>query len=338
MLKKLLGRHRSLRLGATIVGASALAIGFATPALAAQNVNNGNADNANAQNYLVVQGGSNTTYQVMEALSVVFNGAPGCDDVGQSSAAQPLDYGCPGLNGEVGLAQPAAQTVTFNSVTVVAGKKDTLSGAVGNTNIGPGSQVTDSAGVIPEADPVVSFNSTTGKFKLQFASTGTSSSDSWTVNYNPQQGENGAIQWGQDNPFNDVLVEEPSYGSSNGVLELEGSGSPSVVGHSNSIDDPAGVGPVPVTAIDSARSSRAPKLVSGGDFQGQNFVAYAEDAVDYNYWNTYNGVDDHRRQVSRFHRRRKHLDRHAEEHLERDVQRRGTERLVAEPRPWCASQ
>ena len=60
MLKKLLGRHRALRIGATIVGASALAVGFASPAFAAQNVNNGNADNANAQNYLVVQGGSNT--------------------------------------------------------------------------------------------------------------------------------------------------------------------------------------------------------------------------------------------------------------------------------------
>ena len=32
-------------------------------------------------------------------------------------------------------------------------------------------------------------------------------------------------------------------------------------------------------AIDAARSSRAPKLTSGGDFQGLNFVAYAEDAV-----------------------------------------------------------
>ena len=35
MLKKLLGRHRVVRIGATIVGASALAVGFASPALAA---------------------------------------------------------------------------------------------------------------------------------------------------------------------------------------------------------------------------------------------------------------------------------------------------------------
>ena len=79
MLNRLLGRHRSLRIGATISGASALALGVASPAFAAQSVNNGNADNANARNNIVVMGGSNTTYLVMEGLSVVFNEATGCD-------------------------------------------------------------------------------------------------------------------------------------------------------------------------------------------------------------------------------------------------------------------
>ncbi len=82
MLKKLLGRHRAMRIGVTLVGASALAVGFASPAFAAQNVNNGNADNANAQNYLMVQGGSNTAYGVMPAEADLFNSAPGCDLVG----------------------------------------------------------------------------------------------------------------------------------------------------------------------------------------------------------------------------------------------------------------
>ena len=76
MLKKLLGRHRSLRIGATIVGASALAIGFASPALAAQNVNNGNADNATAQNYLIVQGGSNTAYLLMQGEAATLQREP----------------------------------------------------------------------------------------------------------------------------------------------------------------------------------------------------------------------------------------------------------------------
>ena len=67
MLKKLLGRHRAMQIGVTLLGASALAVGFASPAFAAQSVNNGNADNANAQNYVVVQGGSNTAYGVMSA-------------------------------------------------------------------------------------------------------------------------------------------------------------------------------------------------------------------------------------------------------------------------------
>jgi hypothetical protein len=109
MLKKLLGRHRFVRIGATIVGASALAIGFASPAFAAQNVNNGNADNATSLNYLIVQGGSNTAYPVMQAEADIFNSAPGCDLVGVTSTSaptgdQPLDYGCPGFNDSEGAA------------------------------------------------------------------------------------------------------------------------------------------------------------------------------------------------------------------------------------------
>jgi hypothetical protein len=286
MLNRLLGRHRKLRIGATIVGASALAVGFASPAFAAQSVNNGNADNANAQNNIVVMGGSNTTYLVMQDLSKIFNSATGCDLVGVSPNAQPLDYGCPGLNGEQGVTQPAALTHTY-TVTIKAKKnKFTLSGA-NLTDLFPGNQITDSAGVIPVADPITAVNTTTGATTVEFKSTGNATSDTLTVNYDPQQGENGSVSWGNENPFNDVLVQEPAYGSGNGILELEGTGSSTVVGHSATTDDPAGVGPVNVSPLDAARSSRAPSLKAGGDFQGLNFVAYAEDAVSYNYW-----VDD----------------------------------------------
>jgi len=289
MLKKLLQRHRSVRIGATLAGASAIAIGFATPALAAQNVNNGNADNANAQNYVVTEGGAQTSYQLMLAEADLFNQAPGCDLASLSGSEQTLDYGCPGLNGEPGLAQTAAQTTSFSSVSVTSGsKKFTLSGSV--TSLQKGDQVTDSGGAIPVADPIKSVNATTGKIKLQFPATASVTSDTFTVNVVPQQGQNGFTTWGNENPFNDFLLEEPSYGSGNGIQELEGTGGATVVGHSNNTDDPSGIGPVPVAPVDAARSSRAPKLTTGGDFQGLNFVAYAEDAVSFLYWGKYNGA------------------------------------------------
>lgn len=291
MPKRLFRGHRSLQIGAALAGASLLALGIASPAFAAQNVNNGNADNATAQNYLITEGGAQASYGLMLAEANIFNQAPGCDLLSLSGSEQALDYGCPGLNSEVGLTQAPAQTVPLTGVAITSGsKKFVISGAVGNTNIGPGTLVTDNAGVIPVADPVKTFNSATGKIKLEFASTGNAASDTLTFNYNPQQGEDGYTTWGNENPFNDFLAEEPSYGSGNGIQELEGTGSASAVGHSNNTDDPTGTGPVPVAPVDSARSSRAPKLTSGGDFQGMNFVAYAEDAVSFLYWKNYNGT------------------------------------------------
>ena len=88
MLKKLLGRHRSLRIGATILGASALAIGFASPAFAAQNVNNGNADNANAQNYLIVRGWFEHRVPPDAGRGRPLQPGPGCDLVGQTSTGR----------------------------------------------------------------------------------------------------------------------------------------------------------------------------------------------------------------------------------------------------------
>ncbi len=291
MPKRLLRGRRAVRIGATIAGASMAVIGFASPALAAQNVNNGNADNANAQNYIVTEGGAQTSYGLMLQESDLFNQAPGCDLQSLSGSEQPLDYGCPGLNGEAGLAQTPAETVPFSAVAITSGaKKFTLTGAVGNSDLGSGDLVTDSAGVIPVADPIKTFNSATGKIKLEFAATGNAASDTLTVNYSPQQGQNGYTTWGNENPFNDFLLQEPSYGSGNGIQELEGTGNASTVGHSNTTDDPTGIGPVAVAPLDAARSSRGPKLTTTGDFQGLNFVAYAEDAVSYLYWNKYNGA------------------------------------------------
>jgi ABC-type phosphate transport system substrate-binding protein len=100
MLKGLL-RTRALKLGASLVGASVLAVGFASPAFATQS----SGGNTQSKNYNIVSGGSNTTYLMMTSLSNLFNESPGCDLASASGTPQPLDYGCPGVNGEVGTTQ-----------------------------------------------------------------------------------------------------------------------------------------------------------------------------------------------------------------------------------------
>ena len=65
MLKKLMARPRVLRLGAGLLGASVLAVGFASPAFA----NQSGGGNAPSANYNIYQGGSNTTYLMMNQLA-----------------------------------------------------------------------------------------------------------------------------------------------------------------------------------------------------------------------------------------------------------------------------
>jgi ABC-type phosphate transport system substrate-binding protein len=68
-----------------------------------------------------------------------------------------------------------------------------------------------------------------------------------------------------DNPANDISVQEPPLGSSNGIGSVEGQGTSSCAG----LDAPP---------VSYARSSRA---LSTSDCQGLNFVAYAVDGVTY---------------------------------------------------------
>ena len=123
---------------------------------------------------IVVEGGAQASYQLMLAEADIFNQAPGCDLVGLSGAEQPLDYGCPGLNGEAGLdPDPARRRCRSRASTVTSGsKKFILSGAVGRQRPGSGDQVTDSDGVIPVADPIKTLNPGDGKIKLAFAANG----------------------------------------------------------------------------------------------------------------------------------------------------------------------
>jgi hypothetical protein len=272
MLNKLMARHRALRLGAGLLGASALAVGFASPALAAQS-SGGNAPSAN---YNIYQGGSNTTYLMMQQLADVFNQAPGCDLAASSGTAQPLDYGCAGLNGEPGTTLSTPQTTTVTGTVTKGSKTVTVSSTTG---FFANDAVSDSAGAIPTGSVITSVTSSTA-FVISKKPKTSASSDNITVTTTPAVGENGFTTFAQENPFNDVLIEEPALGSSNGILELEDQGS-----H-------AGTAPVNVSPLDVARSSRAPTLTATGvtgDDKGLNFVAYAEDAVTWIHWTSVSG-------------------------------------------------
>jgi hypothetical protein len=267
MLKKLVARSRVLKLGATLVGASALAIGFASPAFAfSPTVPTGG--NANSANTLIVMGGSNTTYLMMQQLSDVFNQAPGCDLAAAGTSTQPLDYGCPGLNGEAG------NTLSHDVVTNITG--DTTSGSTSVTNVSSLTGILAGESIsgtgIPAGDTIKKTKGT-NKIILAAAATQTLTGDNLSVITTPGIGEDGFLPFGNENPFNDVLVQEPALGSSNGIAELE-----ELQAHAPASPN--------VSAISAARSSRAPNLAGGSkvDFDGLNFVAYAMDGVTWIHW------------------------------------------------------
>jgi ABC-type phosphate transport system substrate-binding protein len=78
-----------------------------------------------------------------------------------------------------------------------------------------------------------------------------------------------------ENPYNDVVYEQPQLGSSNGIGQLEDSGTNSTF---KKTCKTTGDGPCPTITTSFARSSRAK---SGSDSVGMNFVAYAEDGLDW---------------------------------------------------------
>ena len=77
-----------------------------------------------------------------------------------------------------------------------------------------------------------------------------------------------------DNPINDVAVEEPPMGSSNGIAQLELGRNQANTGIGTAFTTTS---QQQVSAINYARSSRDPS--SANDIQGLNFVAYAKDGV-----------------------------------------------------------
>jgi ABC-type phosphate transport system substrate-binding protein len=198
MLKTLRQRRRGfVGLGAA-VGTTAMVLSMAVPAGAASTT-------SPAQNDVLLSGGSNTTYTMMQQLSDLFNSAPGCDLVGTNGTdpTQNLDYSCP------------------TSPAVAA----------------PG-------------------------------------------------GENGyALSYPSENPYNDVVADEPALGSGNGIAELEYQGGP---GGSDLPSPAAPATPPNVAPLSFARSSRAANTtLTTGDKEGLNFVAYAEDAVPWFHYAKY---------------------------------------------------
>lgn len=274
---------------AALIAGFALILGLAGPAYASGSLTGPTGGNAASGNYNIFEGGSNTTYLMMTALSNLFNESPGCDLAAASGSVQPLNYACPGISNAPGVGQ---------------------------------------------SDDV------TGGFAGPFI------------------GEDGFTPFANENPFNDLLIEEPALGSSNGIAELEDQGThaggtsnvtftASVTGGSttvtagstnfegvqvgDAINDSAtgniipsgdtvasvasnfstltlttaatgsstdGTDSVVVTEnkqqspLDVARSSRAPNLTSGssaGDDKGLNFVAYAMDGVSWLHWTSFGG-------------------------------------------------
>ncbi len=278
MLNKLMARHRALRLGAGLLGASALAVGFASPALAVAS----SGGNAASANYNIYQGGSNTTYLMMQQLADVFNQSPGCDLASSSGTAQPLDYGCPGLNDPgTTLSTPQSTSVTGN---VANASKTVSSVSPGTTGFAANEAVSDTAGKIPSNTVIKAVTAST--ITLSKKATGNATGDTINVVTTPAVGENGFVTFAQENPFNDLLIEEPALGSGNGIQELEDQGSHASGANSHG-------SPINVSPLDVARSSRAPALTSpsaAGDDKGLNFVAYAMDAVTWLHWTSVSGT------------------------------------------------
>ena len=285
MLKDLFRRHRALRLGASLAAASVIALGVATPAMAAGSITGPTGGNAPSQNYNIVEGGSATTYTMMEDLSTMFNESPGCD-LATASGTQILDYGCPGLNGETGV------TLSHQSTTPVTGqvgaakpnklKESSIPAGIlihqkvlsdSNGCFAPGTTISNIViNTPPTLDVIVMSTNATCSLPAN--------PETVTFITTPAVGEDGFQPFNQENPFNDVLVQEPPIGSSNGIAQLINQN-----GHS--------VGAQNTSPLDAARSSRAPRLDGGPktpDKAGLNFVAYAQDGVTWMCWTAVAGA------------------------------------------------
>ncbi len=293
-----------LRAAAGVVGTGALGIALAVPASASP---------VASDNNLVIMSGSQTTYPMMMALSTLYDESPGCNLTAPSSGSQVLDFQCAGndTGGQNGLGDNDPTTLdgawtTISAATDVSTSAtdvpvSSVSGfttdgwgtsSVGSTASGGGTldtwTFTDQDGALGSYQ-----GSDTPSEVSQITCTGASSSSEEFTGCKVASGkldlasgqEISTQYLGGDNqnPYNDVVVQEPALGSSNGIKQLENTGS----------DD---------ALVDAARSSRGPNngqalptgdpvTTAATDDPGLNFVAYAQDAVPWLHWTEVKDAD-----------------------------------------------
>jgi ABC-type phosphate transport system substrate-binding protein len=75
-----------------------------------------------------------------------------------------------------------------------------------------------------------------------------------------------------ENPYSDVVAEEPPLGSSNGILQLEDSGAHGATAKSGGTN---------INVFQGVNFATSARPISESDLKGLNFVAYAEDGVSW---------------------------------------------------------
>ncbi len=289
-------RRAALRAAVGLVGAGGLGVALAVPASAAP---------VPANNNLIIMSGSNTTYLMMNALSTLFNESPGCNLTATAGTTQYLDFRCAGndTGGENGLGDnntsslDGAWTTTTSAVTTsdtdipVSATGIGSSPATGFALDGWGASTVGTTASGGGTLDVWTFGGGSGDLGTyqgyaneeigQVTCTGGDATDftGCTVSADIPSGAEISTQYvGGDsqNPYNDVVVQEPPLGSSNGIKQLENTGTDYAI-------------------VDAARSSRAPNngqdlptgdpvATAASDDPGLNFVAYAQDAVPWIHW------------------------------------------------------
>jgi len=168
-----------------------------------------------------------------------------------------------GMGVALGISAMVVSVALPAGAAVSPAANNTLINAGSNTTYQMMAQLSALFGQVPGCDLVPA----SGTQNLDFSCP---SNDGETNGAPTPGGENGyTLSYPSPNPYNDVSVTEPAFGSSGGIDQLEYQGA----------DIPSSNTPI-VAPISFARSSRAASTTSGtGDKSGLNFVAYAQDAV-----------------------------------------------------------
>jgi ABC-type phosphate transport system substrate-binding protein len=178
-----------------------------------------------------------------------------------------------GMGVALGISAMVVSVALPAGAAVSPAANNTLTNAGSNTTYQMMAQLSALFGQVPGCDLVPA----SGTQNLDYSCP---SNDGETNGAPTPGGENGyTLTYPSPNPYNDVSVTEPAFGSSGGIDQLEYQGA----------DIPSSNTPV-VAPVSFARSSRAASTTSGtGDKSGLNFVAYAQDAVPWFHFTKVSG-------------------------------------------------